>query len=135
MQRKPTRRLYVEPLEPRHLMATLTASQTLAGQTPISLGYNLGHFMEGSNAADWWRYEGVAAARAFVSPSDIEPTDDIAGVGDGVTDKVSFLNRRAALGANAKDAAQALDSSYINWPKFQERYQNSIGETNRFTIN
>lgn len=135
MKRRTTRKLALEALETRHLMATLTASQVVAGQTPITLGYNLGHFMDGSNAADWWRYEGVMAARAFVSPSDIEPTDDIAGTGDGVTDQTSFMARRQALRTNAASPTQPLDNSYINWPKFQERYQNSIGDTNRFTIN
>ncbi len=135
MRRRKSRPLQVESLEKRFLMATLTVSQTVAGQTPATLGYNLGHFMDGSNAADWWRYEGIKAARAFVSPSDIEPTDDIAGVGDGVTDLASFLARRSAVRVNASNPAQVLDNSLINWPKFQERYQNSIGSTNRFTIN
>ncbi|MEY4567282.1 MAG: hypothetical protein RLY14_2252, partial [Planctomycetota bacterium] len=135
MKRLKSRKLQLESLEKRFLMATLTASQTVVGQTPATLGYNLGHFMDGSNAADWWRYEGVKAARAFVSPSDIEPNDDIAGVGDGVADMASFLARRAALRANASNAGQSLDNSFINWPKFQGTYQNSIGSTNRFTIN
>jgi hypothetical protein len=125
----------LEALEVRCLLATLTALPTITGQTPATLGYNLGHFMEGSNAADWWRYEGVRAARAFVSASDIEPTDDIAGIGDGVVDLVSFMNRRSSLRANAANAAQTLDNAFINWPAFRDRYQNSTGNTNRFTIN
>ena len=42
---------------------TLTVLNTEAGTTPEGLGYNLGHFMPGSNAAVWFRYSGVDAAR------------------------------------------------------------------------
>ena len=124
-----------EILESRHLLATLTALPTITGQTPAVLGYNLGHFMEGTNAADWWRYSGVRSARAFISASDIEPIDDIAGLGDGVTDQVSFMNRRTTLRANAANPTQPLDNTLVNWPAFQDRWQNSIGNTNQFSLN
>ncbi len=134
MKPRSVRRLHLESLEDRRQMATLTGLPTVVGPTPAALGYNLGHFMAGSNAADWWRYTGAAAARAFVSASDIEPTDDLPGTGDGVTDQASFLSRRAAVRANVSDPAQPLNNGLVNWPKFQERYQNAVGDTNRFTI-
>ena len=113
----------------------LTVQNTVAGTTPDILGYNLAHFMEGSNARDWFRYSGVKAARAFISPSDIEPTDDIPGTGDGVTSSVTFFSRKAALRANTANPAVALDTSFINWPAFYDNYENNIGSNNRFKIN
>jgi hypothetical protein len=123
-----------EKLETRSLFATIAVQATVAGQTPDTLGYNLGHYMPGTNAADWWNYGGIKAARAFISPSDIEPSDDIPGTGDGVTDQASFFNRRSALRDNAANPSVPLNNSYINWPAFRDRYGNAVGDTNRFTI-
>lgn len=114
--------------------ATITVQNSIAGTTPEAIGYNLGHFMENSNAADWWRYNGFAAARAFISVSDIEPSDDIAPVGDGVNSSASFFARRAALRANAANSGVALDPQYVNWSNFASNYQNSLGSNNRFKI-
>ena len=98
--------------------ATLTLTTNILGTTPEILAYNSGHFYTNSNTRDWWRYSGVTGARVFVSSSDIEPTDDIAGVGDGVTDQASFISRKAAL------RATPLSLSYINWTSFSNRYDN-----------
>ncbi|HMZ22459.1 MAG TPA: hypothetical protein PLD20_31300, partial [Blastocatellia bacterium] len=114
---------------------TITVQNTQAGTTPDVLGYNLGHFMVGSNVADWWRYSGVKAVRVFVSPSGIEPTDDIAGTGDGVSSSSTFFARRAALRANAANAGQALDNNFINWPVFYDTYANWVADgSNRFIL-
>lgn len=123
-----------ESLEPRLPLAVVTIQATPAGRTPDALGYNLGHFMSGTNAADWFSYSGVTAARAFISPSDIEPSDDLPGIGDGVVDQATFMARRSALRANAANPAAPLDNSFINWPVFRDRYANATGDTNRFTI-
>ena len=87
---------------------------------PDILGYNMGHFVPGTNAHDFWRYSGVNGARMFLSPSNIEPVDDIPGFGDGVTDQDSFLSRRAAL------RADPLNTEFINWPAFDEQYRNNL---------
>jgi hypothetical protein len=96
--------------------ATLTVQTNKIGATPESLAYNSGHFVPGSNTDDWWHYAGVSGARIFITPGVIEFSDDISGHGDGVTNQVSFVSRRAALRANP------LSTSYINWnyltPKF-----------------
>lgn len=97
-------------------MPTITVQAGSAGTTPLLLGYNLAHFMAGSNSADWWRYTGARAARAFLSPSEIEPSDDLGSLGDGVS------------------SSAPLDPQYVNWNAFLERYQNAVGDTNRFTI-
>jgi hypothetical protein len=110
-----------ESLEPRLPLAVVTIQATSAGRTPDALGYNLGHFMPGTNAADWFNYSGVTAARAFISPSDIEPSDDLPGIGDGVVDQATFMARRSALRANAANPAAPLDNSFINWPAFRDR--------------
>ncbi|MEY3175610.1 MAG: hypothetical protein RLZZ436_3524, partial [Planctomycetota bacterium] len=123
-----------ESLEPRLPLAVVTIQSAATGKTPDATGYNLGHFMPGTNAADWFSYSGVRAARAFISPSDIEPSDDIAGTGDGVVDQATFMARRSALRANAANPSVPLDNNFINWPAFRDRYANALGDTNRFTI-
>src|SRR5690349_9943045 len=44
---------------------TVAISNTRSGSTPEIVGYNSGHFMPGSNTADWWRYSGVNGARVW----------------------------------------------------------------------
>jgi len=99
--------------------ATLTVQTNRLGSTPDILGYNSGHFFTGSNTRDWWRYSGVNGARVFMSPSEIEPSDDVAPVGDGVTNSTSFLERRAAMRTNQ------FNSSFINWGSFSNRYESN----------
>lgn len=102
--------------------ATLTLTTNVLGPTPGLLGYNSGHFLTNSNTKDWWRYAGVNGARVFLSPSEIEPADDLAPVGDGVNSQPSFLARKAAL------RADPLNTSYINWTGasvFDNRYANN----------
>src|SRR5262245_61414258 len=77
--------------------STLTLQTNKLGPTPDILAYNCGHFVPGSNTRDWWRYSGTTGARLFITASIIEPSDDIAGRGDGVTNQTSFVSRKAAL--------------------------------------
>src|SRR5690242_9198766 len=100
--------------------ATVTVQTNRLGSTPSSLAYNAGHFVPGSNTKDWWRYSGTSGARVFITPSLIEPGDDISGRGDGVTDQASFLSRRAAL------RADPLNTNYINWPYFTNNYGQTL---------
>src|SRR3954469_6328235 len=72
---------------------TVTASATLAGKTPEIVGYNSGHFMPGSNTADWWHFSGVNGARIFSTPKTVEATDDLAPFGDGVDSQAAFVDR------------------------------------------
>lgn len=97
----------------------VTLSTTLAGKTPEIVGYNSGHFMPGSNTADWWRYSGVNGARVWPTPTVVEASDDLSPWGDGVASQATFEARRAALRANP------LSTTYINWPYFEGRYQNN----------
>lgn len=98
--------------------AHIVLKSQVVGTTPAALGYNLGYFRDGSNAQDWWRYSGTKAARAFLSVSEIEPSDDISPRGDGVNSRATFQSRQAALRANAADPGKALDTKYVNWSKF-----------------
>jgi hypothetical protein len=98
---------------------TVTVGAGLAGKTPEIVGYNSGHFMPGSNTADWWRYSGVNGARVWPTPTVVEASDDIAPWGDGVTSQATFESRRTALRANP------LSTSFINWPYIEGRYQNN----------
>ena len=112
------------PLSPTHA-GTLTVSTDVTADNPEILGYNVGHYVEGSNTQDWWRYAGVNGARMFLSSSFIEPNDDIPGIGDGVTDQASFLARKTAL------RASPLDPQFIDWPDFEDRYENALNGNSR----
>lgn len=113
---------------------TITVSSAVIGTTPAVLGYNSAHAMAGANAADWWRYSGVKAARVFLSASDIEATDDLSNTGDGVTSQTSFDQRRAALRANAANGAVALDTQYVRWSSFETAYTQVATGNNRFAV-
>src|SRR3954453_4599564 len=80
--------------EPAAIAVNITASGTIAGQTPEIVGYNSGHFMPNSNTADWWRFSGVNAARIFSTPTVAEASDDLAPWGDGVSPQSTFVPRR-----------------------------------------
>lgn len=109
---------------------TLTVGATRVADTPEIVAYNLGHFFPGSNTHDWWRYAGVNGARIFISPAEIEPSDDISPRGDGVTSQSSFLTRRNAL------RADPLNGAYINWPAFEGRYANEdLAGSNHIKVN
>lgn len=110
---------------------TITVLNSEVGTTPERLGYNLGHFMPDSNAADWFRYSGVDAARIFISVSDIEPSDDLPPSGDGVNSESSFFNRRDLLRANAGSTTAALSNSYIKWSVFTNNYSDTATGSNR----
>ncbi len=122
------------------LGATLASAETLTvlnsqnGTTPARLGYNLGHFMPNSNAADWFRYSGVDAARVFISVSEIEPSDDISPVGDGVNSESSFFSRRSLLRANAASTTATLSTSYVRWSTFIGNYADITNGTNRIQL-
>ena len=51
---------------------TMAVEAEVVGTTPVALGYNLGHFAENSNAADWFRYSGADSARLFIDRKDLE---------------------------------------------------------------
>ncbi len=66
----------------------------------------------------------------FISPGEIEATDDITGRGDGVTDQAGFLARKAAL------RADPLNTNYINWPYFTNRYEtHTLTGNNKIRVN
>ncbi|MDB6071166.1 MAG: hypothetical protein JWL81_2337, partial [Verrucomicrobiales bacterium] len=113
---------------------TLTILNTAAGTTPSRLGYNLGHFMPGSNAADWFRYSGADAARIFISVADIEPADDLPPVGDGVSTESGFFARRTLLRANAASPAEPLDPAYVNWNYFSGKYAGTTSGNNKIKL-
>jgi hypothetical protein len=109
----------------------LTVFSSESGKTPSRLGYNLGHFMPASNAADWFRYAGVDAARIFISVSDIEPSDDIFPVGDGVNSEATFFARRNLLRANSASNSIALGTTYVKWSTFSNNYSDTTTSGNR----
>ena len=113
--------------------ATLTLQTNVIGTTPEILAYNSGHFYTNSNTRDWWRYAGVNGARVFISPSDIEASDDNPPVGDGVSDQASFVARKTAL------RADPLNPAYIDWAYFSNRYETvdmgSGGSVNHIKVN
>ena len=113
---------------------TITVLDSQTGTTPSRLGYNLGHFMPDSNAADWFRYSGVNAARIFMRVSQMEPSDDIPPVGDGVTSEAGFFARRALLRANAASTTEALSNTYVKWSVFTGNLADVITTGNRMQL-
>jgi hypothetical protein len=101
------------------LAADVQLSASVAGKTPERIGFNSGHFLQGSNTAAWWKYSGVNAARVWATPSVVEGNDDAGPFGDGVGSQQQFIDRRTALRANP------LSTVYINWPYIENRYQNN----------
>ncbi len=97
---------------------TLTIGSDVVGATPVALGYNLGHFAEHSNAADWFRYSGADSARMFMDRKSLEGTDDRSPWGDGVTNQASLIARRGVLRANAANPAEPLSNNFVNWNSF-----------------
>ena len=112
----------IPPAPPEGLL-TVEDSRRLAN--PEILGYNMGHYVETSNALDFWRYSGVNGARMFLSPRLIENGDDNNLFGDGVVTQQNFLDRRSAL--RADQLANGFTSTeYINWPVFLDNYENNL---------
>jgi hypothetical protein len=95
---------------------TLTVQTNILGPTPKIVAYNLGHYYPDSNTRDWWHYAGVSGARLFVSPSYIEPKDELPPWGDGVTDQTSFINRKTLV------RSDPLNTNYFNWGYVTNRY-------------
>jgi hypothetical protein len=100
--------------------ATITVSSAQIGVTPQYIGYNMGHYLPGSNTSAWVDYSGVNGFRVWLSPGDYEPTDDIAPFGDGVTDFASFNSRKALLRSNPTSPV------YIDFSKFDNRFKNFV---------
>ena len=101
------------------ITANVTVQNTAVGVTPRYIGYNMGHYMPGSNTSAWLEYSGVNAYRFWAASSDYEPTnlDDIPGYGDGVTTLAQFDARKTALRADPENPA------YINWTQFNSRFE------------
>jgi hypothetical protein len=110
--------------------ATVTVTPDIVGTGPLYLGYNQGHFMPGSNTAAWVKRAGINCFRIWASPSFYEPSDDLAPWGDGVTSLASFNARKAALRANPEN------TSYINWPVWNNLFENAVQTgRNKCTLN
>lgn len=110
-----------------HAVEALAVQPEVIGTTPVALGYNLGHFAENSNAADWFRYSGADSARLFIARRDLEKSDDTHPWGDGVVDRASFFARCKLLRANASNPTVALSHEFIDWSTFDKRLSESHG--------
>jgi hypothetical protein len=106
-----------------HADETMAVSAEVVGVTPIALGYNLGHFKEDSNAADWFRYSGADSARLFINRKELEEADDKAPWGDGVSNQASFLARCASLRANAANSAEEHSHEFVGWRAFSTQLE------------
>jgi acetyl esterase/lipase len=105
-----------------NLVATesVTVTTTLEGTTPSLLGYNLGHFMTSGDAADWFRYAGVKAARVFISASDLQ------GSTSPGRSKVSNLATFSSTVTAARGAGTG-SSTYIKWSDYNYNYDSTAG--------
>jgi hypothetical protein len=102
--------------------AEVTIYNEIAGRTPLHIGYNMGHYMPDSNTSSWVDYSGVNMYRIWAAMDYYEPTDDLAPYGDGVTDLSSFELRKADLRTDPEN------TSYINWPVFNDLFENYTQE-------
>jgi autotransporter-associated beta strand protein len=117
--------------------ATVSVVNTPGGVTPRYLGYNMGHYMPGSNTSAWLQYSGVNAYRFWASPGDYEPTDDRSPFGDGVTslgaaDLTGFDFRKNAVRADLR--ANPASSTYINWSYFNANFDDTQSGRNKATL-
>lgn len=98
---------------------TLVLSGSTVGPTPAILGYNSGHFLPGSNVADWWRYSGVNGSRIFSNLGWLTPTTSFRSSTNSsldATSQASFVARKAAL------RASGTASTFVDWSGIQSRY-------------
>lgn len=122
--------VFIRPTSVSAASADVTVYNEVAGKTPLHIGYNQGHYLPGSNTSAWVNYSGVNAYRIWASQSQYEPTDDLTPFGDGVTDITSFDSRKALLRSDPENNA------YINWPVFQNLFENlATAGTNEAKLN
>jgi hypothetical protein len=107
-------------LHPIAKAGTVTVGTNILGPTPAIVGYDSGHFYPGGNTGDWWRYSGVTGARIFISPTQIEPADELPPWGDGVTDEASFLSRKTLV------RSDPWNTNYFNWPFVTNRFATHV---------
>lgn len=105
--------------------ALVTISGETAADTPATLAYNLGHFLPGSNTADWWRYSRSSGARIFLSPSHFNVDGTFRPGESFVGSEASFQNRKAQL------RHDPLNTNFINWPIIEERFNTRLSGNNR----
>ena len=91
----------------------ITVSSTVEGTTPNLLGYNLGHFMTTGDAADWFRYAGVKAARVFISASDLQGSTS---PGSKLVSSNSLTSFNSAV-ASARSGG-TNSATYIKWSDY-----------------
>ncbi len=118
--------------------ATVTLNSTPIGVTPRYLGYNMGHYMPGSNTTAWSNYTGMNAYRFWAPPTDYEPTDDRSPFGDGVSTLAQFDARKVALRADTQVNPipnSSNPSAYINWAYFNINFNDTQSGRNKATLN
>lgn len=107
---------------------SLAASNARIGTGMPLVGYNLAHYLPGSNTTAWVEYSRINAARFFCSPSGYAQ-DDTVDPGASVTDVASFDATKALLRANPTSDA------YIRWDLLQQRFDNVVaGGTNHYRL-
>ena len=104
---------------------TVAVSDAQVGKTLQYVGYNMGHYMPGSNTSAWVEHSNVNAFRVWAASSDYEVRhgdepnrDDMAPWGDGVSDLATFNTRKSAL------RSDPLNPTYIDWAEFNDYFQN-----------
>lgn len=87
-------------------IVTVTQTQPTGNVTPAYIGYNMGHYLPGSNTSAWVDYSGANAYRVWASPGDYEPTGDW---GSGINNLEDFDARKNAISANPEG------NGFIKW--------------------
>src|SRR6266487_6541814 len=78
--------------------ASVSVSNTAAGVTPRYIGYNMGHYMPGSNTSAWTQYSGVNAYRVWASAGDYDP-DGTGPYSNGISTLAQFDSAKTAVRA------------------------------------
>lgn len=107
---------------------SLSPTNAMIGSGMPLVGYNLAHYLPGSNTTTWLQYSRVNAARFFCSPSGYAK-DDTVDPGASVTDVDSFDVAKALL----RD--DPTSDAYIRWDLIQQRFDTVVaGGTNHYRL-
>ncbi len=96
---------------------TVAVTSTQSGVTPKYVGYNMGHYLPGSNTSAWVEFSGVNAFRVWAAANYYEPSNSDT-FGDGITNVSQFDSRKAAVRANPEN------NGFIPWATYNDNFEN-----------
>ena len=99
----------------------VTLGNNAVGVTPLYIGYNSGHYLNGSNTSAWVEYSGVNAFRIFAPSSVYEPSNPTGlRSGDGIATLSDFDARKASLRSDPEG------TTYTDWATYRNKFENTV---------